>query len=312
MWIRVPEAARALLLILLWSAVSGCSSTSESEGAPEATGGEKNEPGIFEAVPSQGPGGNMGRESDPDQLFIQLDRQLRNSRDPGTSAVAVVKMRPILNRYVDSNFDMVDRAIRGKNNRHRLVAAWALGYSTNPRALPLLLGILNDPSPRIRCNALYSIANLGDPDTPLPLLVARFADEDPSVRVNAARAVRDTLPRGGGLEALVPLTGLMADEDGRVRLAAVAALGQMARPECVGYLVNALGDEKPLVRAQAALALAKSRDPEAVHHLINALKHEKNPTAGHSLVKSLERLTGQHFQKRSEWLIWWQESQKND
>lgn len=310
MWRRVAEAAWVPVLILLWSAIPGCSSAPDAEAAPEAADAKK-EAGLFEAVPEQGKGDNFGRETNPDQLFIQLDRQLRNARDPNTSAVAVIKMRPILNRYVDANFDLVDHAIGGKNDRHRLVAAWALGYSTNPRALPLLLGLLNNPSARIRCNALYSIANLGDPDTPLPLLVARFSDEDPAVRVNAARAVRDTLPAGGGLEALVPLTGLLADDDARVRLAAVGALGGMNRAECVGYLVNALDDEKPLVRAQAALALGKSRDPEAVRHLINALKHEKNPTAGHSLLKSLESLTGQSYEKRSEWLIWWQESQKN-
>lgn len=307
---RVPEVIWVLVAVLLWTAAPGCSSTPEAEAPPEAD--QPKPPRMREAVPEQGPGANFGRETDPDQLFIQLDRQLRNSRDPNTSSVATVKMRPIVTRYVDANFDMVERAITGKNDRHRLVAAWALGYSTNPRALPLLLSLLTHPNKRVRCNALYSIANLGDPDTPLAPLVTRFADDDPGVRANAARAVRDTLPAGGGLEALVPLTGLLADKDPRVRLAAVGALGRIGRPEVIGYLQNALEDEKPLVRGQAALALGKTQDPEAVQHLIGALKHEKNPLAGHSILKALESLTGQTFKKRSEWLIWWNESQKSD
>ena len=81
MWRRVAEAALVPVLILLWSAMPGCSSTPDEGAAPEAAEAKK-EAGLFEAVPEQGKGGNFGRETDPDQLFIQLDRQLRNVPRP--------------------------------------------------------------------------------------------------------------------------------------------------------------------------------------------------------------------------------------
>jgi HEAT repeat protein len=250
---------------------------------------------------------NFGRETDPYHLFVQLDRQLRNFRDPTINSLARRNMQDVMRRYVEANFDMISQATRGDNERHRLVAAWALGFSRNPRAIPRLLELLEVRSAKVRANALSSLSNLADPATPVTPIVAQFSDPDAGVRTNAALAVRSIITPGHGTEVVVPLTGLLKDEDPLVRLAAVGALGEIARPECFGFLVGALEDKKPLVRSQAALALGKLRDPAGVSHLMNALQYEQIPVAVDSIVKALEAITGQSFPNRQAWFAWWKE-----
>ncbi|MBN2491435.1 MAG: HEAT repeat domain-containing protein [Planctomycetes bacterium] len=287
--------------LVLAALLAGCSSP-PAEAPPPA---EVADPPRFR-VGTEEPGAamNFGRETDPVQLFVQLDRQLRNARDPASNVLVVRNIAPVLARYVDANVDLILAALDGDNERHRLVAAWALGYAGDPQVTRRLLGLLADPSPKVRANALHALSLRRDPATPLAPLLAGFADDDAGVRCNAARAVREVLAPGTGTEAIVPLTGLVRDEDPMVRLAAVGALGRIARPECLGYLVGALSDKTPLVRTQAALALGKSSDPAAVSHLLAALRSETNPLALDALVKALEILTGQQLRSRDEWLEW--------
>jgi len=303
---KTRPRCRAIGPLLVAALLGACASTSD----PAADAGSEKPPRIRVAQEEAGPGTNFGRETSPEMLFLQLDRQLRTYRDPGTNALARENMRPVLSRYVDANFDLIAQALKGDNVKHRMVAAWGLGYSTDPRAMPSLLTLLDDRSPKVRANALHGLATLRDPTTPLKPLVACFSDADPGVRCNAARAVREILKPGSGVEVIVPLTGLLTDDEHLVRLAAVGALGKIGRPECLGFLINALQDEMPLIRSQAALALGKTGDPAAVNHLMDALTTEKIPVAISAIVKALESLTGQSFAKRSEWLTWWAEQQK--
>jgi hypothetical protein len=301
-------ARRAVAPALVLAALlAGCSSTGEETAPPDPA----DPPRFRVATQDPGAGTNFGRETDPDRLFIQLDRQLRNARDPASNALAVRNMEPVLRRYVDTNFDLIVQGLEGHTERHRLVAAWALGYSGEPRATRILLDLLGDPSPKIRANALHALSVRRDPATPLAAVLDCFGDEDAGVRCNAARAVRELVSPGQGAEAIVPLTGLVRDDDPLVRLAAVGALGRIGRPEGLGYLVGALGDKTPLVRSQAALSLGKSRDPAGVSHLMLALRSEMNPLVLSSIIKALEALTGQRFESRDEWLQWWKESQSS-
>jgi HEAT repeat protein len=286
--------------------LGACASTPD----PAAEAGSEKPPRIRVAREEAEPGTNFGRETSPELLFLQLDRQLRTYRDPGTNTLARQNMRPVLARYVDANFDLIAQALKGDNVKHRMVAAWALGYSRDPRAMPSLLTLLHDRSPKVRANALHGLATLGDPATPIKPVVVCFSDADASVRCNAARAVREILEPGSGIEVIVPLTGLLTDDDHLVRLAAVGALGKIGRPECLGFLISALQDEMPLIRSQAALALGKTGDPACVSSLIDSLKTEKIPVVVSAVVKALESLTGQSFAKRSEWIAWWTEQQE--
>jgi len=302
----LTRLGRGLGPLLVAGLLGACASTPDPQGDAQA----ENPARVRVARENAAPGTNYGRETSPEVLFVQLDRQLRTYRDPGTNALARQNMRPVLSRYVDANFDLIAQAVKGDAEKRRMVAAWALGYSTDPRAMPLLLGLLDDRSPKVRANTLHALATLRDPATPLKPILVRFSDGDPGVRCNAARAVREIVPPGSGAEVIVPLTGLLTDDDDRVRLAAVGALGKIGRPECLGFLINALQDKMPLIRSQAALSLGKLGDPAAVNHLIDALRVEKIPVAISAIVKALETMTGQSFTKRSEWFTWWAEQEQ--
>jgi hypothetical protein len=306
MFMTLLRRFRSFGPMLVAAVLGACASSPD----PAADGEPEKPPRFRVAQEDPDPGTNFGRETSPVLLFVQLDRQLRAYRDPTTNALARQNMRPVLSRYVDANFDLIAQALKGDNVKHRMVAAWGLGYSTDPRAMPLLLTLLDDRSPKIRANALHGLATLRDPATPLKPIVARFSDADQGVRCNAARAVREILQPGAGVEVIVPLTGLLTDDDHKVRLAAVGALGKIGRSECLGFLINALQDEMPLIRSQSALALGKMGDPAAVNHLMDALRIERIPVTISAIVKALETLTGQSFAKRKGWFEWWAEQQK--
>ena len=285
--------------------VSACSSVPESK-APDL------EPRPRLRVGRDDPGmdTNFGRETDPTQLFLQLDSQLRTLRRPNLDAQARNQIRPVLTRYVDTNFDLIQKAVEATDSRNRLVAAWSLGYASNPMALPLLMELLRDPSPLIKANALFALGALKDPATPMKPIHDACSHPDAGVRCNAARAIRDILEPGVNADAIVPLTGMIDDEEPRVRLAAVGALAKMERPECKAFLINSLKDPMPLVRAQAALGLGKTRDVSTVPVLLAYLKKERNPTPGLSLIKALETITGKSFKTHEQWTTWWAEESR--
>lgn len=273
--------------------LSGCASTDPVDAEPRVKAA-KVEPDV----------GNYGRETNEEALFVRLNQQLRNARDPGTNALAGRQLRTVLERYVGANFEMVAKGLRHQDPGRRMLAAWALGYSRDERALPLLIGSVRDEDARVRANALHAVSLRADVATPLGPLLERFSDDDSANRCNAARAVRDVVQRGRGREAIVPLTGLLADEDPRVRLPAVAALGNIGLPECRGFLVSALRDPVPLVRGQAALGLGKVGDKRSVPAMVSFLESERNPIVMHSLMKSLSALTGESYATAKEWSRW--------
>ncbi len=286
---RLAALAAALLV--------GCSSAPQETAKPEP-------PRLRVAQPEASTVGNYGREESPERLFLTLDQQLRNARDPGTKALAGRQLDRVLARYVDANFDAIASTVGGDNEDRELIAVWSLGYATNPRATRILLRALDERSPEVRANALHALGHRADPTTPLRPILELFHDEDIGVRCNAARAVRDLVTRES-LEAVVPLTGLLADPEPQVRLPVVGALGQIGAPECRGFLVNALRDPVPLVRGQAALGLGKCGDPNQVPVLLTFLRAEQHDLVVQSLVKAIGALTNNHFESRQACFEWW-------
>lgn len=293
---HTTPCAAALLATLL----AGCSSTPSEPAKPEP-------PRLRVAQAEPGTVGNYGRETSPERLFLTLDQQLRNARDPGTKALAGRQLDQVLSRYVDSNFDAIAATIGGADKDRELIAVWSLGYATNPRATRLLLKALDDPMPEVRANALHALGHRADPTTPLRPILEHFHDDDVGVRCNAARAVRD-LVTPESVEAVVPLTGLLGDPEPSVRLPVVGALGQIGTPECRGFLVNALRDPVPLVRGQAALGLGKCGDPQQVPTLLTFLRAEQHVLVVQSLVKAIGALAGIHFPSRQACFAWWAEN----
>lgn len=87
----------------------------------------------------------------------------------------------------------------------RMLAAMALRGKTAPEARDSLAPLLDDPDPRVRCAALWSLAHMPEnlrPDTLLPKSMAMLEDPDGQVRGTAAFAL-GSLQEPAAVEALL-------------------------------------------------------------------------------------------------------------
>lgn len=146
----------------------------------------------------------------------------------------------------------------------RREAASSLGYRIPPweveQAVGILIGALNDPSPRVR---EYAAAGLAEHKTraerAVPKLVALLDDGDRYVRYTSAAALGLILPPQGKVrdQALPALIKTLNDPDPAVRLEAANSLARVgAGREAIGTLVAAIVGDEPL-RTQARLHMTR-------------------------------------------------------
>jgi HEAT repeat protein len=126
----------------------------------------------------------------------------------------------------------------------RRVVAQCASESSNPKVKSLLLRLASDANAEVRVAATESLGSLLEGQDCPPSLFKRLRDRSPLVRI-----------------------------------AAVAALGQIGDKRALGHLLAALKDSSPLVRSYSAAAVGRLGE-SAVHAELSRLTaSEKSPTA---------------------------------
>jgi HEAT repeat protein len=129
-----------------------------------------------------------------------------------------------------------------------------------------LIAALGSGSVRVRKNAAWALAQVGDRRALLPLIEA-LKDSAWQVRASAAAALGEQRDE----RAIKPLVAALKDDEEHVRWFAAASLGQTRDHDATEPLITALRDPAPRVRAYAAASLGQMRDTRAVEPLIAAL-----------------------------------------
>jgi hypothetical protein len=137
--------------------------------------------------------------------------------------------------------------------KERLMQIEDLADEDPAKAVPLLLGALNDQDPRIRSAAAEALGEVGDPSAIEALGNALAKDSDSDVRESAAEALGEL----GSPNAVQVLRTGLKDGDEDVREAVVDALAAIGGPEAERVLRQALADSDEDVRDAAVAALAK-------------------------------------------------------
>lgn len=140
-------------------------------------------------------------------------------------------------------------------------AAWArhgaviaLGYIADARAVPAIIGALEDDSEYVRAEAARSIAKIGDDSAVPTLIYVLESDEDQVVRREAASALRSLAVQTPDVaEAFRTALG---DDSWEVRAEAARGLGRIDDAASVETLIAALSDESYTVTTSASHALA--------------------------------------------------------
>jgi len=185
----------------------------------------------------------------------------------------------------------------------RQTAAWALGMTDDPEAMPPLVAALADKRPDVRIAAAWALGELANPAAAEPLIKAFKDNEtDHDVRRLAAYALGEI----GDSDAVKPhisdavkllLAGLK-DEIWSVRKEAAEAFGKIGdldavKPYISGAvkpLMAALEDEDRSVREAAAWALGEIGDSNIVKMLIKVLKDGETEGARAAAAQALGKI----------------------
>lgn len=146
----------------------------------------------------------------------------------------------------------------------RAAAARGLGALGDPRAVPVLRALLEEPTVELRAAAIQGLGQLGDTgcaDYFIALL--RSQGEASVVRRCAALALGDLRAE----EALPTLRDHLLPSAGDLRPAVCVALGRIGGPGALGALRGAAGDRDPVVQRAARTALRQFGGGSGVPHI---------------------------------------------
>lgn len=142
----------------------------------------------------------------------------------------------------------------------RMYAADALGKIGDPRALPVLKAMYDEPDALVRLYAASALARFGL-DSVFPILIQALRDENWKVREQSARALARPLSSGQAAAA-VPILMYKAENDpvSQVRIASIQALGEIGGDAPMRALVAIYaGADHPLESREAALGLVAKK-----------------------------------------------------
>ncbi len=151
-------------------------------------------------------------------------------------------------------FEAALRDLSAKSARARAAAAHALGDVVDDtekrRAVPMLIGALDDDRPEVRMEACSSLGELAD-TAAVPGLIKRLDDGSPPVRQNAAIAL-GTIKHA---DAFDPLAQALREGPADLRFQAATSLAEIDGRRAFDLLIPALGDRDAQVSGAAALAV---------------------------------------------------------
>ena len=187
-----------------------------------------------------------------------------------------------------------------QNPQTRLAEARRLGETRTVEAVPMLRQFTKDKDPEVRRTCVWSLGEIGDKEAIHAVLLRVYDDElavrietaaalsklygfdahkglvdmledhDPKVRIAAVNAFKRVLKDKQALKAVI---GALADDETKVRVAALAVVVTLEEEDATWALVNTLNDKDAALRLAAAKELAKRRGVAAFHGLSRALGH---------------------------------------
>jgi hypothetical protein len=270
---------------------------------------------------------NYGPTKDRATLFLTLDRNLRTWNDAvakkkGEDLYLTDRLEAVMERHVYWNFDAILDELKNGSDRNRAIAAAALGFtpSTAPEGQPsqskvameALVGVLASDDDLLIQNALVGLAHLADPETPCdPVIDLMLRHHDPDVRANAALAAAKILQPSEASRWLADLSAALDDDEPKVRMHVLNALGHLKHPDAAFQITRALNDKTPMVQAAAAKALGDLGVTSMCRYLIDKLTSTTaivRVQAHDSLCLLAHKNLGEHAEDWQAWCLSQQQS----
>jgi HEAT repeat protein len=244
---------------------------------------------------------------DPDVLAQELAEELLGdpldeleSTDPAPAAVAA---------ECDHGLELLRQA----SHEARMQALRIFCEHRDPRAVPLLLPLLQCSCPILRMSAVYALGRNPSPQAVEPLLSLLAADDNGYVR----KAVAWSLGNYPDAPVLNPLIRSLQMDVAAVRLWAASSLADAggtgpakADPAAAQLLLSLRIDSEPAVRSNSAWGLGRlypdlvePRQRELVEVLLHTMLHDADSTVRDEARLALEQLEQPDVLERLQTLV---------
>jgi HEAT repeat protein len=288
----------AILPLLLLAACSG---------APDAKDQTKGEfdPSVekdFQQVEA-----NAKRDRELPRILLQIDKALSgyaaalDQKGASTADRRAESLDRLLARLVRENqSELLATATDSSVVANQGIALSALGFAEGKEVMPVLLGGAQSTDPFLVDRAIFGLAILMDPATPVGVIIKVV--DDPKHRLEGRASAAWALYRLQAVtfekEKLVAFWKQLAarprtEVEPSILLQAIRGLGLTREPTDAALVANHLDHPTPKVREACAVALGRMNAQDQVSKLIDMLTPvETNPNVRLAARKALQALSG--------------------
>jgi HEAT repeat protein len=174
---------------------------------------------------------------------------------------AVVESLPFFDS--EKAIQLLKDAASSPSPQIRSSAAYALGFLPISQSGNSLLKLLADPNPWVKYYTIKSLTKLRCPEALSHILNISINDESPFVKIAAIAALGEL----GGNYAIAHLAKLTSDPDINIACEAINALSKISHPDSIQPLIDSLRSKIPSIRKAAIQAMATKSDPEVIQLL---------------------------------------------
>ena len=293
-----PMNRIALLPLLLLVACSG---------APDATDPAQGEFDASVEKEFQQVEANAKRDRELPRILLQIDRALA-----GYAAALDQKGTPTADRRAESLERLLTKLVRENHAEliatandssvvaNQGIALSALGFAEGKEVMPVLLSGAQSSDPFLVDRAIFGLAMLMDPATPLGVIIKVVDDPKHGLegRASDAWTLYRLQPVTFEKEKLVAFWKQVAakpraEVEPSVLLQAIRGLGLTREPADAALVANHIDHPTPKVREACAVALGRMNAQDQVPKLIDMLTPvETNPNVRLAARKALQALSG--------------------
>lgn len=300
------------LAIALFPLLAGCASDTTGTGM---------DPAIEEAFRQQQQQEQelAARRNQLNRILLDLDKMVDsyvfmvNERGDWGTGDSVGKIERFLSQQVDGFFNIqtqqwenghYDELVRVADDPsipgNQSISLAALGFSTRPETLSVLLNGVENEDFNVSNSAVLGLAVFRDERTPPAVLMRCVVQEGRplSMRSNAAWALYQLQTVLSDNEEIVEFWKSLLGKptlavDPGILISAVRGMGITRNPELTGYIVKFVSDPTPQVRMAAAIALGRMQNQATYESLLALLgPAETNANVRLAARKALQALAG--------------------
>jgi len=234
--------------------------------------------------------GRLGDRAEP--AFAQLADVLEkgDAKGQALAAVALGQMGPLAVTFLKKRY----AAATSPKSRARIFAAFGELGPKARSALPLMQKALEGVDADLREAALLTLARVGDAGrVAIPSILTILENAKASVELRLAACTALSLLGVGDARLVQPLITTSRSTDKELARLSILALGEIARPDVLPRLIEALDDPDPQLRWRAAAALGRlGHDATKAIPLLEARQADPDSAVRYQAEKALQAIKG--------------------